>query len=381
MTDDFEIPEVLKDGIELQNHIYNINEENLEESKAYLRTLLPKYEEEIVRTIYHAASIRRTKFKLLKSLIEIIPNYPINYDRFGCYLKKLQNENKDEWESRERAMFKRDCYVEINQNSEQIEKIFEEDNICSALVTDDLEKFTKLSAEQSLTSKYYNFQNSSYDLISLAGLFGAEKCFFYLISNDIPVDATCMTHAIAGGNEAIIEHCMSDNSDIFRYLPDYIRTAIEYHHNHIAKWLLEKDPSIMMNLSFCIKERNIEMFYYFLEKGADINETDPLIKNLVEKATFYGLYHVLAYLVEEKDLDVNSLNSVDQTALFLAAMRDYLDLTIFLLDHGAEYEMVDLNNHTPLEIALYNGNTRVYEYLSEYQRKDHETNDGTIPHE
>ena len=111
----------------------------------------------------------------------------------------------------------------------------------------------------------YNFFETYYrSAIQLAMHYGSINCFKYLLLNGL--DLGCSAHyAIAGGNLEII-HILEQKSFDFDDL--CLKTAIRFHRNDIADWIL-------LNLSYyniydCFKEaifsNNVPAFLYFFIK-------------------------------------------------------------------------------------------------------------------
>lgn len=71
-----------------------------------------------------------------------------------------------------------------------------------------------------------------------------------------------------------------------------------------------------------------------LEQGADINVEDSY-GTLLHRATKYGHYRCLDYLIGKNVLDLNAENSFQDTPVIIAARYGYLDCLEVLHEHGA----------------------------------------------
>ncbi|EAX97876.1 hypothetical protein TVAG_490040 [Trichomonas vaginalis G3] len=357
--DQYNMTELLTKGIEIQDAIYDVSGATLESCINFIKSIDQKYNDDIIRTIYHAAKVRPNKFRLLEQLISIYPDYPINYNRFGLYLLKKKNMNTFGSRTMTRTLFRRECYADLDKTADQIADIFEEGSVPYALINDDHEFFIQESSDFSLSSQAYDYDLKSYNLISLAAMFGAENCFTFLVLNGVTVDTSCISYIIQGGNLNLVERYVTDFSN---FSEDYVRIAIEYHQNSIAKWILENKPEISVSLGFCVKERNIEMFYHFLSEGGDIHERDHIDGTIFTRSSFYGIYSIVEFLLKN-NADIEEKNDFQHTAVFQAAIQDNLDIFMLLIQHGANYEGTDSEGKTPVKVAIEKGSTKVVKYL------------------
>lgn len=79
---------------------------------------------------------------------------------------------------------------------------------------------------------------------------------------------------------------------------------------------------------------------------------------------------LLKYLVEKKGVDVNAEDDFGRTILFDVAIKGDKGLMVYLVEHGAEVGVKDVNEYTLLHAAALSGNEEVFRYLAEEHNLD-----------
>ncbi len=116
-------------------------------------------------------------------------------------------------------------------------------------------------------------------------------------------------------------------------------------------------------------EGNINTIKRLIEKNpklVDAQFTDPPFEgalSLLHIALAKDHQDVALFLIE-KGANVNVMNGEAQTPLHYAAMRNYNTIAKALLDHGAKINIKDSSGHTPLDIANLNKNKKMIKLLS-----------------
>lgn len=117
-------------------------------------------------------------------------------------------------------------------------------------------------------------------IIDYAARIGAINCFKYLYINNATLDRyNSINYAIEGGNSEIIHLIEQKGIEINE---SCILKAIEFHHNDILDWLLERFPDHKLKNVFieeCVKHMNIHGLMYVDE----INPSYVFLTNLWEK--------------------------------------------------------------------------------------------------
>ncbi|RTK92177.1 MAG: hypothetical protein EKK61_05795 [Rickettsiales bacterium] len=89
----------------------------------------------------------------------------------------------------------------------------------------------------------------------------------------------------------------------------------------------------------------------------DLITFDDKSHNPLMCAAYYKSEDMIRYLVEEKEVDINAKNAMQQTALFYAAKSQSLDIIKLFITLGADPKCVDENKNTLLNHFLLDWNT------------------------
>ena len=203
-----------------------------------------------------------SKDGIVSDLVKIFFSDILSY----CELQSLQrfSNNIDE--------FKEYCVYGCKKDS--LEYIFKQDNIEQL----QYEVANGIDFEQSV----YMLSYSNFTLLQTAAMFGAVKCFKYLLLNGCApksYDKVLVLSAIQGGNIEIIH--LIDEMDICMFIdePSFIEHSIIYHRNDILKWLIETKFSFVpdqFTMLQCINNFNPEALLFFMENYKE------------EKSSFYN---------------------------------------------------------------------------------------------
>ncbi|MFK2826804.1 ankyrin repeat domain-containing protein [Bacillus sp. B190/17] len=146
-------------------------------------------------------------------------------------------------------------------------------------------------------------------------------------------------------------------------------TMIATYHNDVetARVLIEAGADVniqddMKNNPFLYAgaEGYIEILKLTIEAGADPTITNRYGGTALIPASEHGYVDVIKALLTATDIDVNHVNNLGWTALMEAIVLNNGDkkqqqAIQLLIDHGADVNIPDKNNVTPLEHAQKNG--------------------------
>ena len=191
--DSVQIPPLLENRVELESMLYTISENKVDDIINFIKQLNdPFITEQILHNlILLAASIRPFSYGFLgKIWISIPDSHSIIYNSpFTRYLSKLYDIRLDE------------LYEPIT-----IECNFPEDSDEYAIISDDLEKITYLSANSDFLDQSIDISiRDSLDILSFAGFCGSIKVFKFLLTNGMEVSPLTTEYLIKGGNYELIE--------------------------------------------------------------------------------------------------------------------------------------------------------------------------------
>ena len=96
-----------------------------------------------------------------------------------------------------------------------------------------------------------------------------------------------------------------------------------------------------------------------LDRGMDVNSTDPAGNSILMEAAREGKPEVVELLVARK-VKVNAQNAVGDTAIMIAALTGRYDIVQTLRKAGARIEQP---GWTPLHYAAFGGHAKICEYL------------------
>ena len=86
----------------------------------------------------------------------------------------------------------------------------------------------------------------------------------------------------------------------------------------------------------------------YMEKGADINATDSVDRQLIHYAADYGKLDIVEMLVNEYNANINAVDKHGNTPLINAAFEGHVPVVKFLVDKGAKKDIKGPNDMTAL---------------------------------
>ena len=182
-----------------------------------------------------------------------------------------------------------------------------------------------------------------------------------------------LTKASSDGNVAIVKLLLEGGADpeeghVFigpsGRDPKPLELAVENEEIATARLLLENGASPNTRTGWgkpiliCAASlKNEAVVSLLLEKGADVNATDPLTHiemNALHTAVRYGREENVRVLLKN-GLDVNSKDEAFETSLHYAAERNHEAIGALLLENGADINAKNKRGETPLFIAAEKG--------------------------
>ncbi|CAA2998422.1 ankyrin repeat, PH and SEC7 domain containing secG-like [Olea europaea subsp. europaea] len=114
-------------------------------------------------------------------------------------------------------------------------------------------------------------------------------------------------------------------------------------------------------LSLAVKSGNVDSVQVLIESGSII---DNKIDRFLHETAASGRIDLMETLcLGYVDIDLNSVNSQNQTALHVAAIRGHVEALQFLLSIGSDPDITDSNGWTPLHFAAHEGSVEAVEFL------------------
>ena len=209
-------------------------------------------------------------------------------------------------------------------------------NSLGALISfDDVEKVAYRDVHETVSTEIFDVSSQSLSSIAFAAYCSAVNVFKYLMINGMEINDTVVMASVIGGNEDIIE--LIQNKGIS--FKGYAQTAIKYHRNNIAKWIIEN----------------------YNDQSFDIQETIAYTNTL---GFFYVNYHLKQSFPQyAADLLNAGQRRRNENPLFLSVEQNRIDFVEELLNAGANPNFADTYQNTPLFMSLSYGFLEIAEIL------------------
>ena len=207
----------------------------------------------------------------------------------------------------------------INHSDEKIAQIIRDD---------DFESFTKYISSTNLdfNAKLKKSAFESNALLFFEPTLFEYSCFFqsinifrfiFLKNGEITKDLS--KYAIAGGNYEII-HLLETKNAVFD--EECLITAISYHHNDIAEYLIDNNQSlnqisIEKILKTCIQSYNFTFLINFIERNSLIIENQIYNEFILNEACQNSFFHLINFLLTFKNININKINEKSGILLYI----------------------------------------------------------------
>ena len=276
----------------------------------------------------------------------------------------------------------------INQISKNIVNIYDKGSLERAIIEDDIEtlkNYRDVLENETIHINIINmlFAKEEATKLELCAYFGAAKCFKYLLKTEEIKENACR-YAVAGGNKEIINICKKKGLEF----KNCINVAVAYHRHDLFQWLNEDHDEETVTLNNCIEYLNIPAFFFYLNKGADINKVQEDGSLPLHHAVHKGLCRLSEMLIESgnnvnaqdnnkrtpmhfaanngyineiellesRDADIEPLDEFDESPLHYAAQQGHFECSLLLIQKGCKVNMRSKTGKTPLHCAVESGN-------------------------
>ena len=347
---------------DLEEHIFNSSSYSEDDLRNYLSQFKGSDREQIFMMLNNIATIRPFHLLELLKIWEMLGEVH-TYFRISNFMTLLYKK----------GMIKREIIAFPKIPDVSIEKlinVYDENTIELTISKDNLEQLTFLSSTPTFDSK------KAESMISLAAFCGSIKSFNYLLLNGAHVSNECVQSSIKGGNDEIIELIVQKGISF-----DFqLNTALTYHRNEIANWLIENyECEEVIDTIACIEFFNVAGLCYALENNKQHRTVGEKEATMLHLATYLGQSLVVKYLLDKGE-DIEALNNYGQTPLFIAAMKSLVDVAKILIKEGAKINATDNEGNIPLSLAAFDGNIESMELLLENGAEiDHKNLKGLTP--
>jgi len=179
------------------------------------------------------------------------------------------------------------------------------------------------------------------------------------------------------GEEGIVKYLISKGVDVNirdKYGDSPLFYAAKSGNLSLIKYLTEEkklyilEPYVVFPAA---KSGNLELVKYLEKKGFNLNTEDKFEKSVLFYAAESGNLELVKYLVELKGLDVNKKDILGRTPIMYAA-ESKLDVVKYLVEHGANIDVVDENGLNLFDMLKFNLDFNERDKIREYL--NHRTN-------
>ena len=256
--------ENLETYTELENLIWECTDESLERAKDMMHLFDKKT---VFKLIFRVADFRIFSFKKLADLFEYCGEtdivFPIFY-QFSLYLYARGILKENNFDSREGPPDSRDL-LPLNKYENPVRA----NTLQFFVLSNDVKGLDAYKGETELNGVFFEVLGKPFSLPSFAAFCGSLDVLRYLRDNNAVFDEDITSFAIEGGSESVMQYLINEGFSF-----DYcLEIAIKWHHNEIAKKLIENNECEDIELPLCIENFNTEMHRYFVEKkGRKVDE-------------------------------------------------------------------------------------------------------------
>jgi len=185
-------------------------------------------------------------------------------------------------------------------------------------------------------------------------------------------DATPLHQAVIDVNEEKVQLLVKEGTDVNALDADGktpLHLAAPIGRYSLVKFLVEqgadvhiKDKKHKTALVYAIEKNRIKVIMYLSEKAnkTEVKEEDDELFSAAKE----GDMDLVAYQLSRRD--INSVDKDGKTALHIASEAGQLEMVAFLLNLGANRELLDDDGRTALNYAKLSGNKELIELLAQF---------------
>lgn len=344
---------VLKEEDRLEEIAFHTNEITMNESIRFIKKEIDKIEAASFHSLLVAASkCRPLSYHVLARLWDASPKTPLQkfensrFTEYLCMKEIITPEN---------LMFK----IETKETAIEMERVYDDASPEGIINRGDLPRFEFLMQKDSANDKRVSFNGSKIEMLSLVAYVGNIEMAKIMEKRGINFTEETARYAVMGGSQEMCDYCYEKDCPF----KGCLQIAIEYHQNHIAKWLLKTFGYQKVDLTFCVNKYNTLAFLFFAANGGDIEEAD---KNGVPPLVYTGKnanLPIVKYLLEN-GADIEAKDSRGKTCATYAAENGNIEILDYLNEMGANLSTCDVEKKQPIHWAAQYGQLECVAYLA-----------------
>lgn len=313
------VPEELKETVAIEDCIYNVTPEKLQDAANFLSAKSEEDHEFIFNCITAAAEVNKVNFKLYGDLWEKLgwklACYPTTRFADYCRRRGLHDQEIFSW----------------NATAKEYEELYPKDSPQAAVFNEDVDTLKKLSKKQGALDGTVEINGIDYNLLDLAAYAAKPKTFYYLLARPMQVTRNTVEAAIIGGNNEIIELVRKKGLS-FEFCQEI---AVEHHRNEFLATLLKHyDLENTITIKKAILSFNTQFLCYLLSIGYNLKPFDRFNTTPLMVAASARHNHLVKYLIKHNGINDKTTNG--NTALMEAATSGCYEMIQFLLKNGAD---------------------------------------------
>ena len=136
--------------------------------------------------------------------------------------------------------------------------------------------------------------------------------------------------------------------------------------------------NLYSTLNTAVQFGHLDCVQLLTKHGARLGD-EKCLRHALSVAAESGHVHIAEYLIKEMKMDVNLVNRLGLTPIYLSVTEGHTSVTKLLLDHGANPN-VSMHYNTPLHEAIRNENREIMKMLLDAKAKpDEPDGDGMSP--
>nr|AFI99112.1 ankyrin repeat protein Diego [Clytia hemisphaerica] len=181
---------------------------------------------------------------------------------------------------------------------------------------------------------------------------------------------TVLHMAVGQGNQAIIEYLLTISDIPVNQTDEIQRTPLHWAavlgHTAIVELLLNSgaDYSLADNngvrpLHYAVQNNHRDVVATMIRTGRVTDEPDKDQRTALMWAALKGHMNVLKVLLGGKNVNINAVGINKQTALHMSCQTGNLECVQLLIQHKADVNMMDQQQHTPLFYACASGHGQI----------------------